>query len=265
MTADSVAVDRICRICLKEGNIPIYGKTVDTDFSFDVRTFGDIELTEEDRYPKHLCAPCHALLQSAKLFRKTAKLSDDILKKYDSDEESDEELLSDDLEWDSEDNIKVSELSKTLDEDINLNKDMEDVKVGESFVDKLNLDTTVENLSCAVDPCDIMDSKLFQCESKANTSKQSEKDYKLSTAFLVENFFIEVPQVSEDSNFKCRLKYSKYQCKVCSIQMYPNIHATSVVKTLYRRTHYLTTDLYTVLNSHFDANCVHTKDAVQNT
>ncbi|KAL0861014.1 hypothetical protein ABMA27_009539 [Loxostege sticticalis] len=70
-----------CRICLKEGSVPIYTpqNSPDSDLSEAIRTFGDIEISEGDEYPKHLCDACHSLLQGAILFRKTAKETEAIL------------------------------------------------------------------------------------------------------------------------------------------------------------------------------------------
>ncbi|XP_037876512.1 zinc finger protein 888 [Bombyx mori] len=68
-----------CRICLKEGGIPIYGPDCSTDLSYDVRTFGDIDISEDDEFPKYLCSACYKLLQCAILFRKAAKQSEILL------------------------------------------------------------------------------------------------------------------------------------------------------------------------------------------
>lgn len=69
-----------CRICLNEGCIPIYNERVTFDLSEAVRTFGEVEVQENDMYPKHLCDACHSLLSGAILFRKSAKESDEILR-----------------------------------------------------------------------------------------------------------------------------------------------------------------------------------------
>ncbi|XP_028171989.1 gastrula zinc finger protein XlCGF17.1-like [Ostrinia furnacalis] len=68
-----------CRICLKDGSVPIYAKDSAADLSEAVRSFGDIELSEGDEYPKYLCNACHSLLQGAILFRKSAKETEAIL------------------------------------------------------------------------------------------------------------------------------------------------------------------------------------------
>ncbi|XP_028174993.1 gastrula zinc finger protein XlCGF17.1-like [Ostrinia furnacalis] len=84
-----------CRVCLKEGDIPIFAKK---DISEALATFGGIEIDEDDRHPKHLCGPCHALLRGAILFRKTAQESDQILKKQ---EDNDDFLKGMDMDEDS--------------------------------------------------------------------------------------------------------------------------------------------------------------------
>lgn len=71
----------ICRVCLKAGNIPIFHQKNSEDISEALVTFGGIEVKKDDKYPKHLCSSCHALLRGAILFRKTAQESEQILKK----------------------------------------------------------------------------------------------------------------------------------------------------------------------------------------
>lgn len=72
--------DPICRVCLKEGSIPIYGSDTLDDLTESLSIFGGIDVREGDAYPKFLCQPCHTLLQGAILFRKTAQQSDQLLK-----------------------------------------------------------------------------------------------------------------------------------------------------------------------------------------
>ncbi|XP_026729075.1 gastrula zinc finger protein XlCGF17.1-like [Trichoplusia ni] len=73
--------DNICRVCLKEGSIPIYGSGAAENILESLITFGGIEVKIDDNYPKFLCQPCNALLQGAILFRKTAQESDELLKR----------------------------------------------------------------------------------------------------------------------------------------------------------------------------------------
>ncbi|KAG6451203.1 gastrula zinc finger protein XlCGF17.1-like [Manduca sexta] len=73
-----------CRICLKEGNIPIYGENNSFNISESITTFGGVEINENDAFPKYLCHYCYSWLQRALVFRKTAKESDKILRQTSS-------------------------------------------------------------------------------------------------------------------------------------------------------------------------------------
>ncbi|XP_068625715.1 zinc finger protein 664-like [Battus philenor] len=70
-----------CRICLKEGEISIYGNENSSAILDALNIFTDIELKEDDGYSKLLCRVCHKFLQGAILFRKTAKESEAILRR----------------------------------------------------------------------------------------------------------------------------------------------------------------------------------------
>ncbi|XP_048001762.1 gastrula zinc finger protein XlCGF17.1-like [Leguminivora glycinivorella] len=70
-----------CRVCLKEGRIPIFGDESCRDISEDISLFGDIVITKEDSHPQYLCDACNALLDAAILFRRTAKESETLLMK----------------------------------------------------------------------------------------------------------------------------------------------------------------------------------------
>ncbi|XP_063541874.1 zinc finger protein 92-like [Cydia strobilella] len=72
--------DYTCRVCLKEGNIPLYGDDGRTDIVESLNMFGGIEVQIDDIFPKYLCEPCHSLLEGAILFRKTAQQSEQTLK-----------------------------------------------------------------------------------------------------------------------------------------------------------------------------------------
>ncbi|KAG7297426.1 hypothetical protein JYU34_019413 [Plutella xylostella] len=76
-------VPLVCRVCLKDGHIPIFGDSdkLTEDVSEALSTFANIEITMEDNFPKYLCTACYSLLQGAIIFRKTAQHSDKILKK----------------------------------------------------------------------------------------------------------------------------------------------------------------------------------------
>lgn len=67
-----------CRICLDDGEIPIFG---DNDISDDVTEFGKIKIAKDDNLPQYLCEACSTLLDAAILFRKTAKQSEEVLRR----------------------------------------------------------------------------------------------------------------------------------------------------------------------------------------
>ncbi|CAH0597681.1 unnamed protein product [Chrysodeixis includens] len=67
-----------CRVCLDDGDIAIFGSK---NLSNDIAEFGKIKISAYDNLPKFLCEGCHTLLEAAILFRKTAKQSNDYLKK----------------------------------------------------------------------------------------------------------------------------------------------------------------------------------------
>ncbi|XP_014364884.2 gastrula zinc finger protein XlCGF8.2DB [Papilio machaon] len=72
--------NKICRVCLKNGEVPIYDNNRTEDISEALISFGGIEITPDDEYPKFLCESCYALLRGAILFRKTAQDSDQRLR-----------------------------------------------------------------------------------------------------------------------------------------------------------------------------------------
>lgn len=71
----------ICRVCLKDGSIPIYSVGNSFDVAEAVQTFGGIKLGRKDSLPKHLCDICYSLLQGAVKFRESALQSDEFLNK----------------------------------------------------------------------------------------------------------------------------------------------------------------------------------------
>lgn len=87
----------ICRVCMKDGALSIYGSG-----KFDVvaalRIFGNIEVTEEDEYPKYLCKICYKFIKDATLFRKVASQTDKLLKTSIKEEDADLSLDCNDLE-----------------------------------------------------------------------------------------------------------------------------------------------------------------------
>lgn len=69
-----------CRVCLSE-NITklIYSDEHKTDVVEALQIFGDIHMSEDDNYPKHLCNACFKFIKVAILFRKVAKQSEEHL------------------------------------------------------------------------------------------------------------------------------------------------------------------------------------------
>lgn len=70
----------ICRVCLNEGIIPIYGDESIGDISEALKMYGGIEIQTDDDFPKYLCHACHEQLQSAIKFRQTAQETDQFLR-----------------------------------------------------------------------------------------------------------------------------------------------------------------------------------------
>lgn len=99
--------ENICRICLKEGTMPIYGSQVAEDIPEAINTFGGIDVNIDDPHPKFLCHTCKSLLQGAILFRKTAQQSDEILKKPPIEEFSDDNVSTDNYDDNTLDNDKA--------------------------------------------------------------------------------------------------------------------------------------------------------------
>ncbi|XP_068625636.1 zinc finger protein OZF-like [Battus philenor] len=105
--------NRICRVCLKTGDIQIYEDN-SLNISDALSNFAGIEIRPDDEYPKFLCQACHALLQGAILLRKTAQDSDQILRYPPKDDSEDEntfeavERASDFVEKDKEVDMEQS-------------------------------------------------------------------------------------------------------------------------------------------------------------
>ncbi|XP_028171851.1 zinc finger protein 709-like [Ostrinia furnacalis] len=87
--------DQICRICLGDGDIPIYDEKDDSRISEEIRIFGDICLDKYDDTPKHICETCYQLLQSAVVFRTLAKETQSYMEEPVSDEDNFQESDSD--------------------------------------------------------------------------------------------------------------------------------------------------------------------------
>ncbi|KAJ8709753.1 hypothetical protein PYW08_009757 [Mythimna loreyi] len=65
-----------CRLCLKEGDKPIYNSENSFNIVEAIRTFAGVSLNENDDYPKNLCMKCYTFLQQAVLFRRSAQNTD---------------------------------------------------------------------------------------------------------------------------------------------------------------------------------------------
>ncbi|CAH4035386.1 unnamed protein product [Pieris brassicae] len=78
-----------CRVCLKEGSVPIFGNQFTADISENFRSITDITIDKNDDFPKYLCDECHSKLQNAIDFRNTAKVSDKIFRELPSDTNED--------------------------------------------------------------------------------------------------------------------------------------------------------------------------------
>lgn len=70
-----------CRICLQDGCMPIFGTDDTVSIVEALQVLSNIEVNEDDEYPKLLCDVCHEFIKGAKLFRKIARKTEDILKK----------------------------------------------------------------------------------------------------------------------------------------------------------------------------------------
>ncbi|KAJ8709754.1 hypothetical protein PYW08_009758 [Mythimna loreyi] len=69
-----------CRVCLQEGHVPIFGTENSVSIVEVLLVMSNIEVSENDEYPKLLCSTCHEFIKGAILFRKIARESDEILK-----------------------------------------------------------------------------------------------------------------------------------------------------------------------------------------
>ncbi|XP_032523572.2 zinc finger protein 81-like [Danaus plexippus] len=69
-----------CRVCLKEGLLPIFGNQNTPDIIEALSIFGDVEVNKREEYPNKLCKICFKFLKGAILFRKLAKHTNELLK-----------------------------------------------------------------------------------------------------------------------------------------------------------------------------------------
>lgn len=73
-------VNNKCRTCLAGGTIPILEDGNALNIKEAIKIIADIDVEEDDEYPKHLCDECYSLLRGAMLFKKLAQQSDHILR-----------------------------------------------------------------------------------------------------------------------------------------------------------------------------------------
>ncbi|XP_045780799.1 zinc finger protein 234-like [Maniola jurtina] len=71
-----------CRVCLNNGSIPIFSVEDGSEIADALQIFANLEVDEDNDYPKHLCKICHKFIRSAISFRKVAQQSDEVLKKH---------------------------------------------------------------------------------------------------------------------------------------------------------------------------------------
>ncbi|XP_022827699.1 zinc finger protein 484-like [Spodoptera litura] len=112
-----------CRVCLREGVVPIFG-TDDTAFILEtLLVVANVEVKENDGTPKLLCDVCHEFITGAALFRKIAKDTEQFLQQpvkqevvdeqdqfFDQDHDSIQGSVHDSKpaeDWDIEDSSKV--------------------------------------------------------------------------------------------------------------------------------------------------------------
>ncbi|XP_050357672.1 uncharacterized protein LOC126778231 [Nymphalis io] len=69
-----------CRVCLKFGAISIFDMENTNDITEALKLFANIEINENDTFPKCLCHICYQFIKSAVMFRKIAKKTNETLK-----------------------------------------------------------------------------------------------------------------------------------------------------------------------------------------
>ncbi|CAH2096915.1 unnamed protein product [Euphydryas editha] len=80
ISKDTIKQNSKCRVCLKDGAVLIFGDENKCDITEALQIFADIELNEDDGFPKHLCRICYKFIKSAIMFRKIARKTNDTLK-----------------------------------------------------------------------------------------------------------------------------------------------------------------------------------------
>ncbi|GBP27750.1 Zinc finger protein 227 [Eumeta japonica] len=106
----------ICRVCLKIGNVPIYGSDQQESIISGLETVCGLNMAPNDGMPKYLCKYCHTLLDAAMQFRKTAQETDEILRQTKSEMNNPNTLndIANDLSDDMPDDL-CDDLSEDID------------------------------------------------------------------------------------------------------------------------------------------------------
>lgn len=101
------STNKTCRVCLKEGIVPIIPKSKSLYTIKALQTITSIDVSEHDEFPKFLCKTCHSLLRGAMLLRTLAQKSDDILRNITSKLETNSDIADADSSGeDNEEDVK---------------------------------------------------------------------------------------------------------------------------------------------------------------
>lgn len=68
--------DAICRVCARDGVIPILEKIDDYDIMSAIRTLTHVNINADDSLPKYICNECLVSLRACLLFKKTCETTD---------------------------------------------------------------------------------------------------------------------------------------------------------------------------------------------
>ncbi|XP_075986556.1 uncharacterized protein LOC142983515 [Anticarsia gemmatalis] len=108
-----------CRVCLQEGSFPIYGNDETVFILETIQAVGNVQIDENDEFPKHLCDVCHEFIRNITQFRKVVQQSDEFLKKPVKQESMYDQDFSDSSfydkhveEWTSEENSEIKKEKK---------------------------------------------------------------------------------------------------------------------------------------------------------
>lgn len=71
-----------CRICLRDGSLPIHDSENTLEIIHALKIFTSIDIKQDDIFPKKLCNICYQFVRNAIMFRKIAIQSDQLLQKH---------------------------------------------------------------------------------------------------------------------------------------------------------------------------------------